>query len=253
LNLSPAFPERIINARQRESFREILTDPRLRPLYTFIVAIHERNTENGWTSQGHSLDHDLAVTAFAHAIAFARGGDANNCLVVMAAGLMHSYDRYRRSEESEVSFDETDVRTWVERFLVDFPESDRHSIVEAVLRHDRPNKGKITEDPTVGDVLADADKLANLMFYTLIRSGQYEPGKPTVILGSLSGMSQGSNYKFHRSALDDVFGMLEWVDDMSWFVTDEATEVAGVLEEPLRYFIDLNQRQFAALGIDELP
>ena len=71
-------------------------------------------------------------------------------------------------------------------------------------------------------------------------------------MGCLDRMSPGSNYKFHRSALDDVFGMLEWVDDLDWFVTEEAKRIARILERPLRLFVEINQLQFVALGIDDL-
>jgi hypothetical protein len=256
---NPLFPAQIINAQQQHAFRELLNGSNMRPLYHHIRAIHQRNTDEEWTSKGHSLDHDLAVAAFAHAIAYsrpARSGQlqwASITECVVAAALMHSYDRYRRSDRSRARFAEADVRAWIRIYLPHLSLGEYTATINAVIGHDKPNKGKVTNDPTVGDILADADKLANLMFYTLIRSGQYEPNKPTVILDSIGKMSEGSNYKFHRSAIDDLYGMLEWVDDYSWFVTDEAKELARALEPPLRFFVETHKRQFAALGLDKLP
>ncbi len=60
------FPSHIFNPEQKLSFHDCLTT--LKPLYIFIQGIHTRNTNAGWESRGHSLDHDLTVASFAHAI-----------------------------------------------------------------------------------------------------------------------------------------------------------------------------------------
>src|SRR5262249_28035222 len=98
-----------------------------------------------------------------------------------------------------------------------------------------------------------ADKLANLMLYTMVRTGQYLPNKPTLKLGNIDRMTPGASYKHHNVVFDDIHGIKEWIDDKSWFVTSEAVRTATALEKPYLSFLSIVRRQFTELGIESFP
>lgn len=245
-----SLPADIFNPEQKRDFEATLHD--LSKLYSFMAGIHERNEKYEISSRAHSIDHDLAVAAFAHAIG--RKYSKDLAKKSMAAAFVHSYDRFREAPyESVENFKPEDVKQWVEHTLPEMADAERAEIIQAATGHDRPNKGRKTDTPNVGDVLADADKLANLMLYTMVRSGQYLPEKPTLKPGNIDKLTPGANYKRHNVAFDDIHGMGQWLDDKDWFVTKEAVRTAEVLEKPFKRFIATVQRQFAELGIESIP
>jgi hypothetical protein len=242
-SISPALPEAIFNPAQRADFRKVLAE--VGTLYRTMCSVHEKCVTEGRISLSHSLDHDLVVAVMGHSIVYARHSAklaAPSARLVVAAALMHSYDR--------LGLAEADVSAWMKN--LDVSPQEGHTLYHAVIDHDKPNRGRVTDQPTVADVLADGDKLAILMFYSLIRMGQFLPNKPVLAAGCYSGMTPGANYKSHNVVLDNLFGILEWVDDKTWFVTPEAREIAKALEPPLRFFVEVNKAQFEAIGLHDL-
>ncbi len=240
-------PTDVFNSEQREGFREALVQ--LDELYRAMAKVHKENETNLFANGAHALDHDLAVGAFAHAIA--RHYSDSLVRTSLAVSLMHSYDRHPRSRQGPETFTEADVREWTLRYLGHFTEEEKNAVVQAVLAHDKPNKGKITASPTTGDILADADKLANMMVYSMIRLGQFAAQMPPVRLGNLDGKTPGATYKNYNVVLDDAYSRLEWFDDLRWFVTEEAKQVAKSLEGPWKSMMADIRAQFMEMGLGQ--
>ncbi len=244
------WPKEIYNDEQKREFDEVIVS--LQGLYEEIERLHKRNEDMDFTSEGHSLEHDLAVAMFAHAIG--RCYSPSLARNSVAAALVHSYDRLIASPlESKEKFKEEDVQHWVEHHLPDIPKHEQVEVIKAATRHDKPNRGRKTDNPTVADVLQDADKLASLMLYSIIRFGQNKPDKPAARVGYMDRFTPGASYKRHNVAFDDVFGVEEWVDDLSWFVTPESKLTAEVLKVDYKDYIRRSKRQFDKLGLIFTP
>ncbi len=127
---------------------------------------------------------------------------------------MHSYDRYRKSGDSQDAFSANDILSWINAHVSDLNPMQKLLVYEAVVGHSSPNRGKKVCLPQVIDVLQDADKLATLMLYSVVRAGQYLPNVPTLEIGNLKGQTPGANYKENKVAYDALFGVMEWVNHM---------------------------------------
>jgi hypothetical protein len=239
----------LFDQKQRQDFLTVLTE--LKDLYSTARSIHSVSQKNPQSDGSHSLEHDLAVAAFAHAIA--RQYSESLARTTVAGALMHSYDRNRRSAAGLETYDENDVRQWADLYLSFMTSEERAAVVEAVLAHDKPNKGKITSMPTTGDVLADADKLANIMLYNFIRLGQFAANKPPLRVGNLTAKTPGSTYRHYNVVLDDAFSRIEWLDDLNWFVTKEAKQIAPEIGKPWRDAMKHIEEQFRVIGLTKLP
>lgn len=215
-------------------------------LYEIIYAFHKESVANGVISRGHSIEHDLAVAAHALAI-----GDSLKSKklgdMAAAAALMHSYDRFGQSAGT--------VSHWSLSLLDIYTLAETASITNAVIHHDVPNDQKTDRsDAVIIDVLADSDKLACLMLYNPVRSGQFDYQLPTLDLDHLHEMTPGANYKKHNCAWDDLYAMLEWDDNIErWFKTPYAQKLGARYGTLLRNWLEVSITQFESLGLDECP
>ena len=205
-----------------------------RPLFNETVRFYKKMENEGTSTHGHGLDHDLMVANYSLIITESGRDGA----LAWVAAMLHSIDRHcgdRMTEEVNRRFDPV-------RHLFDSEEI--MAIMEAVENHSKRND---PHDGPVTVIIKDADRLANVGALNLIRGGQHRPNIPACRLETIGRLHPKSTFKEPMSCYDATFFNTEWWDMLR---LPKARLIGEPHFEYTRQFRDMVESQFAEVGLD---
>ena len=165
-----------------------------------VNMVRKDHIEQGAVGGGHDLTHALVVAGYCERIA----DDPEIATLSWLAAVLHNTDRLWPKDSDEETA--TRIRHHLDEGTK-LDERQKDIVLQAVMRHNRPND---PEDGVVTTVLKDADRLANLGLVAVIRSGQLYnsllPADPRYIREP----DPTANYRNPKTVLYDVLAALEW-------------------------------------------
>jgi hypothetical protein len=202
-----------------------------------LFKFHQENP--GMAASGHDFDHDLRVAEMAALIA----PDEATAYLAAAAGFCHSADRFVQVivGVGRADVDEVPVKVIVNALLATtslevLPREERQVIVDAVMKHGRPNEA---DDNLVLKTLKDADRIVNCDPDVICRSTRHHLDCPNV--DYVNGLHDpAATYKEPLSVLRDISHCLEWTQPggkFGWRLQKAGQQMAW-RAEILRAWID---------------
>ena len=172
-------------------------------LYEVVRRAHKKAR----MQQGHGFDsHVNRVAAVAGKCA-----ELQWRKMTVAAGLCHSADRLlakkmKLPSRREVPVEYVENLLWEWLKATNFTAGDKSIIVQAVLRHERPNN---LADHPVQIALQDGDRVVNAALDVIIRSGQFRHKLPVIDMELLLDDQRGK-YNSRLTVVADLVDCLDW-------------------------------------------
>ena len=165
-----------------------------------VNAVRKDHIEQGAVGGGHDLTHALVVAGYCDKIA----DDPETRMLAWVAAIVHNTDRLWHKQSNEETAKK--VRSYLDD-ATELAEGQKQIVLQAVMRHSRPNDA---EDDAVTTVLKDADRVANLGIVAVIRSGQLYNGLLAADPRFILEPDPSANYRNPKTAFYDVLAALEW-------------------------------------------
>lgn len=197
----------------------------------------DHKAKNALVGDGHDFTHALMVAQYCLQIT-----DEPIATLAWVAGICHNTDRH---------YGDQMVESMVNQYLActNFSDQDKKLVLEAVLNHSHLPS---SSDNPVTIILMDADKLGNLGWQVVVRSAQLQPHLPLINFIYLDQYPPGHNFKNPGSIYRDMVSVLEW-SEPGWIRTPKAKELAKLLFDNIRRFLDGILKQYKDIGLLPYP
>lgn len=221
-------------------FKSFRTE-RFGQIYDVVLAAHEERARKQG-DRGHGWDHVLLVCGFCIRLS----DEEKTAELAWLAGLVHNNDHFFGKGETGLVHELT--RGQLDLLPPDIPAIQRHSILDAAIRHQAPKAGT---DTIVKIILQDADKLASLEpNLILIRAGQFYSQIPAVEIPFLERPNPRGTFHSPSSVLEDLRYCLEWRDHPQFGLRLQlAKEIAAPWFEEMEAQLQNIRRPFLQAGL----